>query len=92
MGIDVRRWRQLNAARFKIFPELGVFENERHHAVRRLLYDYVRSPSLRHMRETSSLTKVVHDDPKPPMIGRYGSRGDVTKALYKLAYEPEPRW
>lgn len=25
-------------------------------------------------------------------IGVYGSRGDVTKALAKLAYEPEPRW
>lgn len=32
------------------------------------------------------------DDPKPPLIGRYGNRGDVTKALAKLAYEPEPRW
>jgi hypothetical protein len=32
------------------------------------------------------------DDPKPPLIGRYGARGDVTKALSKLAYEPEPRW
>ena len=32
------------------------------------------------------------DDPKPPLVGRYGSRGDVTKALAKLAYEPEPRW
>lgn len=25
-------------------------------------------------------------------IGVYGSRGDVTKVLAKLAYEPEPRW
>ena len=32
------------------------------------------------------------DDPKPPLIGRYGNRGDVTKALSRLAYEPEPRW
>jgi hypothetical protein len=32
------------------------------------------------------------DDPNPPTIGRYANRGDVTKALSKLAYEPEPRW
>ncbi len=32
------------------------------------------------------------NDPKPPLIGRYGNRRDVTKALSKLAYEPEPRW
>lgn len=25
-------------------------------------------------------------------IGTYGSRGDASKALTKLAYEPEPRW
>lgn len=25
-------------------------------------------------------------------IGAYGTRGDVNKALAKLAYEPEPRW
>lgn len=26
------------------------------------------------------------------LIGTYGSRGDASKALVKLAYEPEPRW
>jgi hypothetical protein len=25
-------------------------------------------------------------------VGTYGSRGDASKALVKLAYEPEPRW
>jgi len=25
-------------------------------------------------------------------VGTYGTRGDVNKALLKLAYEPEPRW
>ena len=26
------------------------------------------------------------------VVGTYGSRGDASKALAKLAYEPEPRW
>ena len=26
------------------------------------------------------------------LMGTYGTRGDATKALQKLAYEPEPRW
>lgn len=31
------------------------------------------------------------DDPGA-MVGTYGNRGDVTKALKELAYKPEPRW
>lgn len=38
-----------------------MFENESHNAVRRLLHDYVQSPSLRHIRDYNSLTKVVQD-------------------------------
>lgn len=38
-----------------------MFESERHYAVRRLLHDYVQSPSLRHLRDQKSLTKVVQD-------------------------------
>ncbi len=29
---------------------------------------------------------------KGGMVGLYGTRGDASKALAKLAYEPEPRW
>jgi len=32
------------------------------------------------------------DDANPMLIGKYGRRGDITKVLAKLAYEPEPRW
>jgi hypothetical protein len=32
----------------------------------------------------------VDDLGKP--VGTYGSRGDASKALVKLAYGPEPRW
>ena len=38
-----------------------MFENERDHAVRRLIYDYVQSPSLRHLRHPNSLTKVAQE-------------------------------
>ena len=31
-------------------------------------------------------------DPNGAMIGRYLQRADVTKALSKVAYQPEPRW
>ena len=32
----------------------------------------------------------VNDLGKP--VGTYNSRGDASKALANLAYEPEPRW
>ena len=38
-----------------------MFVNERHHAVRRLIYDYVQSPSLRHIRHPNSLTKIAQE-------------------------------
>ncbi len=38
-----------------------MFENERHSEVRRLLYRYVQSPSLRHLRHPESLTKLVQE-------------------------------
>ena len=34
----------------------------------------------------------VSDDEKGPLIGRYQGRADATKAIAKMAYEPEPRW
>lgn len=38
-----------------------MFENERHYAVRRLIDDYVQSPSLRHLRDHRSLAKISHE-------------------------------
>lgn len=32
------------------------------------------------------------DDPGGILIGKYQKRGDVTKALATVAYQPEPRW
>lgn len=32
------------------------------------------------------------DDPESSLIGKYQQRGDVTKALATVAYQPEPRW
>jgi len=36
-------------------------DDDRHHAVRALLFDYVRSPSLRHLRDPHSLGKLAKD-------------------------------
>lgn len=36
-------------------------DDDRHHAVRALLFDYVRSPSLRHVRDPHSLGKLAKD-------------------------------
>lgn len=38
------------------------------------------------------LFRIQDVDDAGARIGTYGSRGDVNKALIKLAYEPEPRW
>ena len=55
--------RSLNAkfGLIRCHVEVEVFENERHHAVRRLLYNYVQSPSLRHLRDANALSKVVRE-------------------------------
>ena len=34
----------------------------------------------------------VSDAEKAPLIGRYQNRGDATKVIAKMAYEPEPKW
>ncbi len=34
----------------------------------------------------------VSDHEKAPLLGKYGGRADATKAIAKIAYEPEPRW
>jgi hypothetical protein len=39
-----------------------------------------------------NLFRISSVDDVGTRIGTYGSRGDVNKALAKLAYEPEPRW
>jgi hypothetical protein len=38
------------------------------------------------------LSRIRDVDDKGKLVGSYGSRGDASKALAKLAYEPEPRW
>lgn len=32
------------------------------------------------------------DDEKGTLIGKYGRRGDATKVVAEMAYEPEPKW
>jgi hypothetical protein len=32
------------------------------------------------------------DDAEGPLIGKYRGRGDATKAIKQMAYQPEPRW
>jgi hypothetical protein len=49
------------------------------------------------LTKTKDSTNDVHrivsvDDPKPLWIGTYRTRGEATKALAKVAYQPEPRW
>lgn len=38
------------------------------------------------------LHRVSDTEDRGKIVGTYGSRGDATKALAKIAYEPEPRW
>ncbi len=38
------------------------------------------------------LFRIQDVDDTGKQVGTYGSRGDASKALAKLAYEPEPRW
>jgi hypothetical protein len=39
----------------------NMIENERYWAVQRLLFDYVKSPSLRHIRDPRSVTKLARE-------------------------------
>jgi hypothetical protein len=34
----------------------------------------------------------VNDDENGHLIGRYQGRGDATKVIAEMAYQPEPRW
>jgi hypothetical protein len=36
--------------------------------------------------------KTVSDDEEGALIGKYRARGDATKAVADVAYQPEPRW
>jgi hypothetical protein len=40
---------------------MTMIENERTWAVKRLLFDYVKSPSLKHLRDPHSITKLAHE-------------------------------
>lgn len=36
--------------------------------------------------------EAVKDDEKGHLVGRYKGRGDATKVIAEMAYQPEPRW
>jgi hypothetical protein len=41
---------------------------------------------------TIPLTRIERADDPGVLFGTYGTRGDASKAVAKMAYEPEPRW
>ncbi|PZV35018.1 hypothetical protein [Mesorhizobium kowhaii] len=52
---------------------------------------YRLSPTKDKMWNLYRVSSVSEDDEKA-LIGKYGRRGDATKVVSQMAYQPEPRW
>ncbi len=76
------------------FPGRGGLRLDAHSGLRRTLHPQERprlSPCPNKDRRWDMFRiETVEDDGK--LVGTYRTRGDATKALTQLAYQPEPRW